>query len=144
MKYSTISSRAQCTMLHFIYNRALFTMLHFIYNRALCTVLHFIFNRALCTLLLLLTVPTTVYVRCCRSVVNGIMAQVASNLKTAVDVTDLAFRNGSMTKTIDMLKNASCLYHFSLKFFIWLFIIPVDLFEEEEKFSRKFLFFLGS
>jgi hypothetical protein len=31
----------------------------------------------------------------CRSVVNGIMAQVASNLKTTVDVTDLAFRTGS-------------------------------------------------
>ncbi len=30
-----------------------------------------------------------------RSVVNGIMAQVASNLKTTVDVTDLAFRTGS-------------------------------------------------
>ncbi len=28
----------------------------------------------------------------CRSVVNGIMAQVASNLKTTVDVTDLAYR----------------------------------------------------
>ena len=30
------------------------------------------------------------------------------------------------------------------KLSIWLFIIPVDLFEEEEKFSREFLFFLGS
>ncbi len=35
-----------------------------------------------------------------RSVVNGIMAQVASNLKTTVDVTDLAFRTGSHIQLI--------------------------------------------
>ena len=56
---------------------------------------------------------------------NGIMAQVASNLKTAVDVTDLAFRIGSITKT-RLLSVEECKLSVSLQLLLVVLYVAVD------------------